>query len=251
MPDLPSQVSPADHRPFTETAELDRFPLSLHQDLLRGMDHGDGSGPFGPRYTIVGGWRIQGELDLVILRSALFDVVERHEALRSSIVLAEQPYHRLLRPSQPDLQIRELSAPAGDRDSVAEQFLNDVEAGPFGLDEQPLIRAVLGRFDSHDHVLVLIAHHTAVDGWSIHRVLHDLATFYTANREHRMPDLPPARQYREYVAWQQANLDSPEIRAAREFWRQELASGQLVGLPIDHRRSGEPFVTGWHRFILG
>jgi len=138
----------------------------------------------------------------------------------------------------------------GDRDRRAEEFLNDIEAGTFGLCEMPLVRAVLGRFDRRDAVLVLAAHHTAVDGWSIHLVLRDLARFYAARRLHRPVDLPPVRQYREYVAWQRANATGPEVTAARAYWREVLRDARVVPTATDKPRADGEFVTAWHRFLL-
>lgn len=231
--------------------EPDRFPLSEHQDLLRSMDHGDGAGPFGPRYTIVGGWRVLGKLDTDILRRALLDVVERHESLRTTITLdPDQPFQTVHGARQPELEIHQLDAAEAGRDDAVERFLNDIEARPYGLEQLPQLKAVLGRFDSADHILVLTAHHTAVDGWSVHRVMQDLATLYAARQAGRPADLPPARQYREYVAWQRDNADSAAVLAARAYWRETLRGSRFVGTPTDLPRSADPFVTGWHRFLL-
>ncbi|MEV4482737.1 condensation domain-containing protein [Micromonospora coxensis] len=248
---LPPPTPAGDPTGVTEEAGT-RVPLSLQQQFLHHIDHGDDTGPFGPRYTIVGGWRVTGELDVDTLRLALDDVVVRHETLRTSIVRdGEEAYQQVRPPAPVPLEVRDLRAgPQRDRDLVAEDFANEIEAGVFGIDEMPLLRAVLGRFDARDGVLVLAAHHTAVDGWSVHLVLRDVAEFYSARREGRAPELPPVRQYREYVRWQQENLSSDKVRRAREFWRENLRGAQVVAVPTDRTRSEEPFVTSWYRFLL-
>ncbi|TCB96761.1 condensation protein [Micromonospora zingiberis] len=229
-----------------------RVPLSLQQEFLHHIDHGDHTGPFGPRYTIVGGWRITGEVDVDTLRRALDDVVVRHETLRTSIVRAGDEAYQQVRPPAPvPLEVRDLRAgPSQDRDLVAEDLVNEIEADVFGIDEMPVLRAVLGRFDARDGVLVLAAHHTAVDGWSVHLVLRDVAEFYAARRAGRAAQLPPVRQYREYVRWQQEEQTGEKVRRAREFWRENLRGAQVVAVPTDHTRSEEPFVTSWYRFLL-
>jgi condensation enzyme len=229
----------------------DRFALSKQQDFLRMVDHGDESGPFGPRYTIVGGWRVRGELDLGTLQTALDDVVVRHEALRTSLVIqGEDSFQQMHPPAQVRVTVRELAAGPGDRDAVAEDFLNDVEAGVFGMHEMPLVEAWVGRFDRSDAVLVLMAHHTAVDGWSVHRVVYDLAICYAARRAGRQADLAPARQYREYVAWQQATASGPAVRGARTYWRENLRGARMWANRTDLPRREGDFVTGWYRFVL-
>jgi hypothetical protein len=246
----PATTSAAAEQPG---AARDRIPLSLQQEFLKVVDHGDGMGPFGPRYTIVGGWRVNGELDPRALQGALDDVVARHETLHTRIVLDDgEPYQYVLPPVSPPLEVRDLeAADAGARDLRAEQFVNDIEAETFDRHEVPLLRGVLGRFDGRDAVLVLAAHHTAVDGWSVHLVVRDLAEFYAARCERRAADLPRARQYREYVAWQRAAADSPAAGAARAYWRENLRDAQIVTIPTDRPRvAGQRFVTGWYRFLI-
>jgi len=228
-----------------------RIPLSLQQEFLDVVDHGDGMGPFGPQYTIVGGWRVRGEVDLPALQGALDDLVARHETLRTRIVLDDgEPYQRVLPPAPASLTVYDLEAPSPEaRDLCAEQFLNVLEAATIGLHEVPLLRAVLGRFDASDAVLVLSAHHTAVDGWSVHLVVRDLAEFYAARRERRAPALAPARQYREYVAWQRGA--AVPAAGARGYWRETLRDRRIVTIPTDKpRRAGEPFFTAWYRFLI-
>lgn len=239
--------------PATTDGPVTAIPLSFQQEFLCLFDKGDEAGPFGPRYTIVGGWRLSGEIEVTPLRAALEDVVARHEALRTSIVRDEQVLHqRILPPSPPGLVVVDLPpVDRAARDIEAERFLNDIEAGLFSVREQPLLRAVLGRFDDRDWVLVLVAHHTAVDGWSIQVVLRDLAVYYARRRRLPAPSLPAPGQYRDYAVWQRANATGPAMRRSREFWREKLRGAQIAPIRTDRSRSeGTPFSTAWHRFTL-
>lgn len=234
------------------TLRVDRIPLSHQQEFLSMVDHGDDSGPFGPRYTIVGGWRIFGDICLDTLQAALDDVVVRHESLRTVIVRDNgDPYQSVLPPSSPVLEVRDLVVPEGsEREIVAEELLNEIEAGEFAIQSTPLIRALVGRFDPDDSMLVLVAHHTACDGWSIHRLMRDIAVIYAARREGTEPVLPEARQYREYVQWQRDNEDGPAMAAARAYWREQLGDAQVVPIKTDIQRADGDFTTAWHRFLL-
>ncbi|MBB5870068.1 hypothetical protein F4553_003447 [Allocatelliglobosispora scoriae] len=227
-----------------------RIPLSLQQEFLRMIDHGDETGPFGSRYTIVGGWRILGPIDVDALQGALDDVVVRHESLRTVIVRDDGiPYQTVLPASSPTLTVRDLDWD-GDREVAEEDFLNAIEAEGFSIHEMPLLQAVLGRFDEESAVLALIAHHTAVDGWSIHRIIRDVAAYYVARRKGTEPVLPEVHQYREYVEWQQGTAESPALQASRDYWRDNLRGAQVTPIRSDLTRSEEPFVTGWHRFLI-
>jgi hypothetical protein len=246
---------------ITETSpapvDLDtKVPLSLNQEFLCVFDQGDTQGPFGPRYHIVHGWRVRGAVDLDALRGALDDVVARHESLRTSMVRGDgERYQTVFPPSSPELELRDLSGvePAA-RGARIEELLIEVEAGEFSVNELPHLRAVLGRFDDRDAVLVLVAHHTATDGWSMRLIIRDLAARYAARTGHAGHDLPPARQYREFAVWQREAFVDPAQGPARAYWREKLSGGQTFAMPTDRPRSvaaGLPPTTAMYRFEIG
>lgn len=230
------------------------FALSSQQRFLHLVDKGDGFGPFGPRYTIVGGWRLTGAVDDGLLRSALGDVIDRHEALRTTVVHDAAGAGQLTRDAvAPDLTVLSLAggSPRG-RDWRAEELLNEIEAQDLPLTGMPVLRAVLARFDGDDAVLVLAAHHTAVDGWSIQVVVRDLAACYAARSGGGGPGLPAVRQYRDYVRWQQESADGEPVSRARRFWRDKLAGAEVTPLPMDLPRSLQrPGSTAWYRYESG
>ncbi|MFJ7219483.1 condensation domain-containing protein [Amycolatopsis sp. NPDC098790] len=229
----------------------DGFPLSRQHDFLRLLDSGTESGPFGPRNTIVGGWRVRGRIDVAALRGALDDLVVRHESLRTRTVLGAEPRQRVLPPSSPELTFEDLDAAPGGRDAAAERFVNRIEAGEFDAESVPQLRVVLGRFAAEDAVLSFIAHHNAVDGWSAQIVLRDLAELYAARRDGRPANLPVMRQYREFAGWQRDELASPSAARARDYWRDQLRGAAAMPLPVDRPRlPGAEFRTGWYRFLL-
>ncbi|MEU7874994.1 condensation domain-containing protein [Dactylosporangium sp. NPDC049140] len=230
----------------------ERAPLSLQLEFLRMMDGGGAAGPFGPRYTIVAGWRVIGGLNSAVLKESLDYVVARHEALRTQVVFADgEAYQRIVPPDAARLTTRKLPETAPEhRERVVEEFLNEVEAEVSITTETPRMRAVLGRFDDHDGVLAIVAHHSLVDGWSMQVLMRDLTACYAARRAGGSPQLPPVRQYRDYVAWQQERADSAAVRKAQEFWRRHLDGARVLPVPNDRPRTPDPYTTGWHRFML-
>jgi hypothetical protein len=230
-----------------------RIPLSSNLGLLCLFDKGDTDGAFGPRHLVIHGWRLLGEIDFEALRGALDDVVVRHEMLRTQVVRdGDEPYQRVHPPGSPQLLVLDL--PADDprpRDERVDEFVNEIEAGSLSVQELPHLRAVIGRFDERDAVLVLIAHHTASDGWSLHVIIRDLAAFYAARQGSGDPVLPPMRQYQDYAFWQQHQLVTPAADASREYWRQTLAGAQIQDIRADHRvPPGVAGVYSVHRFLI-
>lgn len=238
---LPGQSDPAD-----------RIPLSFNQEFLCMFDRGDDEGPFGPTYNIVCGWRLKGTVKTDILQAALDDVVLRHETLRTSIVRGDDKYQRVLPAGSGKLTVRDLSeVDAGERDRRAEELLIELEAGEYSIHDLPLVRVVLGRFDHDDAVLALIAHHSAVDDWSLQLLIRDLAARYAARAGHEVAQLPPVRQFREFAVWERERAGSARVDRAREYWRDKLRDARIVPMRTDIPRSaGLPKATSWHRFAM-
>ncbi|GAT67114.1 hypothetical protein HS048_22070 [Planomonospora sp. ID91781] len=238
---------------MTTVAPAEQIPLSFHQEFLCAFDTGTTEGPFGPRYHVVGAWRLRGELDLGALEAALRDVVDRHEALRTVIVRDRgRPYQSVLAPCPPELSVRDLRGCAPEeRERRAEELLNEVESETNDAGELPLIRAVVGRFDDTDAVLVLNAHHTAADAWSIDVILRDLLACHAARARGAAPDLPPVPQYRDHARHERENAAGPAAAAARAYWRERLRDASITALRTDRPRSaGAPKATSWHRFAV-
>lgn len=236
------------------SAVTSRIPLSVQQEFLCLWDKGDEMGPFGPRYHIIDGWHITGELDLDALRVALERVVERHEALRTNVVRDPgNRYQEILPPTAPELELRDLrGSDRAERELAAEELLNELAAGTFSVRSNPSLKAVLGRFDQQHSVLCLIAHHTAADAWSMQLIMRDLTTCYAEERGVNVPALPHAAQYRDYALWQREDLEAGASPINRAFWRDRLAGAQALALPTDRLRSEHSdFATAWYRFTYG
>ncbi|WP_103501327.1 MULTISPECIES: condensation domain-containing protein [unclassified Streptomyces] len=221
--------------------------LSLQQQFLRMFAQGFRTGPFGPHYTEVFAWRVHGSVDPSAMRTALTDVVQRHEALRTVVHLDDEGGQSVLPAVQPELMLADLSeVPEEDRDRRAEELMIEAETRSFPADQVPLLRAVLGRFDARDSVLVLCAHHSAADVWSIQVVLRDLAECYTARAAGKEPRLPEVAQYRDYVAAQREDADGPAVAAARAYWRETLRGARILVAPV--HPTGQSPATSYRRF---
>jgi condensation enzyme len=227
-------------------------PMSATQTFLCMFDKGPEQGALGPRHLVVFAWRLTGRVDVPALRAALGDVVERHEALRTSLVREEGNEHQRINPPLPPrLEVRDLPDDGTrPREVLAEEFTNEIEAGRFSIHEQPLICATLGRFDDEDSVLALLVHHVACDGWSMQLIFRDLLGCYAARCGSAPYQPPEMRQYREYAEWQLAHLTDETTARNREFWREKLSGGRVLTVPTDRPLTSEPGVYSVHRFLI-
>lgn len=87
----------------------------------------------------------------------------------------------------------------------------------FRTDRLPLLAVKLLRLAPTRHLLLLNIHHLISDGWSNSLLSQSLATPAGAP-----PPPPPARQYRDFVAHEQAWLQGAECRAQLAFWQDLL-----------------------------
>ncbi|MEV5358076.1 amino acid adenylation domain-containing protein [Streptomyces sp. NPDC052693] len=209
----------------------------------------------GPSSTYNGAFalRLTGDLNVGALESALGDLVDRHEVLRT--VIAEDddgvPHQRVLPP-----RAAPLALPVVDVAHEAERAaaVHDTATTPFDLAADVPLRARLLRSGRHEHTLVLVAHHIAVDGESFGPLFRDLALAYGARRAGRAPAWQPlAVQYADYTLWQRDVLgdeSDPASLAARqlEYWRRALAGlQQPLALPTDRPR---PKAVGPHGDVV-
>src|SRR5205085_764844 len=94
---------------------------------------------------------------------------------------------------------------------AGEEELPGVLAGaaaePFDLAVRVPVRARLLRVAADVHVLVVVIHHVATDGWSAGIFARDLSAAYEARRAGRAPGWAPLPvQYADYAIWQRELL---------------------------------------------
>ncbi|AYF73656.1 amino acid adenylation domain-containing protein [Nocardia yunnanensis] len=216
----------------------ERIPLSIAQQrlwFLNRFDVRDG-------YTIPFALRLSGALNIEAMAAAVADVVDRHETLRTIY-----PEH--------DGQASQLVLPAGTRliDLVPEPvttaelpgLVESVARTAFDVTAEVPFRIRLLELTDEPgtHLLVLVVHHIAADGWSFGPLTRDIATAYVARCAGETPHLAPLPvQYADYALWQRAALGSPEdpesvLAQQLSHWTRRLHGvPDVLALPTDRPR---------------
>ncbi|NGN69626.1 amino acid adenylation domain-containing protein, partial [Streptomyces sp. A7024] len=217
------------------------LPLSFAQqrmwflNRLEETDRGAGAA-----YNMPFALRMRGELDVAALEAALGDVADRHESLRTVFpeiggAACQQVLEGVA--GRPALGVVE----AGDR--PVEEALEEYAGRGFDLSVDLPWRVRLFVTGPSEHVLVIVAHHIAVDGWSLEVLARDLGVAYAARRVGRVPGWEPMPvQYADYALWQRevlGELDDAEsvVSGQLAYWREALAGApQELALPADRPR---------------
>ena len=212
------------------------LPLSFAQRRLWFLNRLDESGGL---YNIPAAIRLRGDLDVPALGAALSDVVARHEPLRTVFPEVNGRPRQEVRSAAE--RVFDALRPEPLSPEAAGNLLEGAAHRRFDLDTELPVAARLVRLGRGEHLLVLVVHHVAADGWSLRPLLRDLSTAYRARIRGAEPEFAPLPvQYADYALWQrdllQSEVDGPMARQVR-FWREALAGvPETLELPADRPR---------------
>jgi non-ribosomal peptide synthase protein (TIGR01720 family) len=194
---------------------------------------------------------LDGDLDGAALETAWRQLTGRHAAIRVAISddAGKAPLQVVRRDAKPPWRTVDWSGLDTD---VAEHRLQDLlaedRAQGFDLASGMLLRVCLLRRSPLRHTLILSFHHLLLDGWSIPIMLRELLELYHGARQRRPASLPPAKLYRDYLAW----LATLDRTASEAFWRTRLkglSAPYRLDLPAGDAEAS-PDAAGEHRMTL-
>ncbi|MFH7339453.1 amino acid adenylation domain-containing protein [Streptomyces sp. KHY 26] len=193
--------------------------------------------------------RLSGKLDIVALENALGDVLTRHEPLRTIFPAPDgEPVAKTLGPADVSLTFDVRDAAPENLD----QLLSEFASYRFDITCEIPVRAAVFRLSEAEHVLLLLVHHVAADGWSMAPLARDLSAAYTARLRAEAvawPELPV--EYSDYTEWQEELLsdaagEEPSLlKAQLDYWRTRLADApEELNIPTDRPRPAVPSYRG-------
>ncbi|MGQ9371958.1 amino acid adenylation domain-containing protein, partial [Azospirillum sp. A39] len=195
--------------------------------------------PDSAAYHIATAVRLKGVLDVPALERALADLPERHRVLRTVVRPTAEGPRQSDTGAVADLVRHDLDGlPPDAAEARLRALCAEAVHAPFDLAAGPLLRSVLVRRSVDDHVLLLVVHHIAADGWSLAVLVEEFARLYEARRRGVAPALPPLPvQYADYAVWQRRWLEAGEGERQLAYWRRQLdGAPRTLDLPLDRPR---------------
>ena len=212
------------------------LPLSFSQERLWFLEQLE---PGRTTYNVPVLLRLSGPLDPRALEYALNELVNRHEVLRTRIVVQAGEASQVVVPSSPlalpCTDLRDLAA--DERQAAAHAVTHRLAGQLFDLAEGRLLRAALIRLADEEYLLELVTHHIASDGWSVGVAVRELVALYSAclhGEPSPLPALPV--QYADYACWQREWLRGDVLEERLVWWRTELAEPPALDLPASRPR---------------
>lgn len=245
------------------------------------------SAPYVP-FHLHGGLRLSGKIDVGALQTALNDIIERHDVLRTAFLGVIPPRlrpsldrdgvgtGRVVRPgrdavarsgpfrqsivSNAPLTLTVIGlehVPPAAVPSEIQRIASEMLAMPFDYEKPPLMRALLLRLKSTEHALIFVLHHLVGDGWSLGILGKELASRYSslvAGRPSALQPLPA--QFVDFAKWQRQRLQGDVLdrlvsHVTRNYQDFDVVQASCHDLPFARPRGGLVRTGGCETLVLG
>ena len=176
---------------------------------------------------------VEGDLNIIRVKSALDLLAKRHESLRTSFkLIGEEPVQIIDDSIDFELDYYDLEGVEDfDRERRTNEILkNFVRA--FDLSKAPLFRVGMAKFYKEKYLFFYDIHHIITDGRSSHVFVSEFRDLYDGN------ELPEQRiQYKDFAVWQNHFQQSAAMRKQEEYWK-KVFSGNIpvLNMPFDYPR---------------
>uniref|UniRef100_UPI0025E33F01 condensation domain-containing protein n=1 Tax=uncultured Nitratireductor sp. TaxID=520953 RepID=UPI0025E33F01 len=195
--------------------------------------------PGNPALNVAVRWEIRGDFRTESIEEAFRQTIARHEILRTRFVeTAGQPMQQVVRAvdfRMPVIDLRHV--PADQREARIQSISKETAAAAFDLGRPGLLRVTLLMVENRRGFILITAHQSCFDGWSIRvlgREVGELTAAIDAERPARLPEL--ALQYGDFALWQNEYRNSYGFETEKIYWREQLRDAPYFEIRPDRPR---------------
>jgi amino acid adenylation domain-containing protein/non-ribosomal peptide synthase protein (TIGR01720 family) len=212
----------------------ERIPLSFAQERLWFIDRLQGS----VQYHMPWAFRLHGALDVTALESSFREIVLRHEVLRTQLHDEDGSPYQVITPAYTWRMDYCNERAIAEDEVLLHKFIDEYIDRPFDLSSDHLLRVLLVRIHESQHVLLVVFHHIAFDGWSISIMVQELTALYRSKITGQPPLLKQLPiQYADYAMWQRQYLSDDALASKLAYWKNQLQDTVPLSLPHDYAPS--------------
>jgi amino acid adenylation domain-containing protein len=183
---------------------------------------------------------IEGPLVVDAFSLALGDLVQRHEALRTSFVAEDGvPYLQVTDNHTVNLTKVDASHKSAEEvDEWVRSEFNEAGKKPFLLSDGPMYRVALYQVSEDSFRVLFTIHHIIADFDSLKLILRELFQLYRLRIGSQLDPLPELTcQFSDYAFWQNERIRTGELDKQLEFWQdQNLGDVPPLRMPMDRPR---------------
>lgn len=182
---------------------------------------------------LVSATQLSGRLDIGLLRDSLAEIVRRHEALRTKIVVLDGvPTQQISESGDCELDICDLTALSETaREIDISCLIARLTLEPIDVAAGRLCAICLAKLRDDDYILIVAMEHMIADAFSMNILLRDLFRVYAQLSQGCAPSLPAIPvQLADYAVWQK-NSHGSWLEKHGDYWNQRLKGGQRLRFP--------------------
>ena len=178
---------------------------------------------------------LRGLLNVGALQTSLTEVVRRHEALRTRIVVRHgTPIQSIAGSVSCDIQVDDLVAvPECEMDAEVQRRIDRVILEPIDISKDRLFEVRLLKLSEGRHVLIVAMEHMISDGFSLGIMNRELFAAYAQIVTGRPVSLPPIPvQFGDFASWQRES-EASWVQRHGAYWHERLTGCDRVRFPED------------------
>lgn len=165
-------------------------------------------------YNMVAAFEIEGNLDTERVNTAMFQLLKKHEILRTNFIEKNGAVYQKINPINTlEFVVSEIDKNASEVPETIENYINT----EFDLAQDQLIKLLLLKQSETKATLVFCTHHICMDGWSLELFTKDFIQEYK-NTETIENDTNTL-QFKDYSEWLVSNEAKPKNNT---FWKDYL-----------------------------
>lgn len=197
--------------------------LSLFQERLWVIHRLE---PDSTAYNLAVLWLVTSTANADQTAEAIVRLSQRHDILRATF-REEAGKPRVQAAAEPDIRIVDITGLSDvDAHNQLEEDRYSASHRPFDLENETAVRWSIYRLSQGRTVVLVSAHHIAIDQWSFGILRQELIRECESVARGEPPAISTELQYTDYAAWQRRLHAAPETALDLNWWEKRLA-----GLP--------------------